>query len=117
MQETRIGFDRIRIWGPVGYYPSEQRTGNEFLIDIAVVAKVPEIEKDSLDNTVNYEAIYGVIQRQMQVKRKLLETAAIYICKEIKKKLPEVEQVKIRITKLNALEIEGEGDAFVEMEN
>lgn len=85
-----------------GFYPEEQLLGCKFCVDIAVgFTPAGDLTEDNLANTVNYERLYELTAKQMQLPRRLIETLCQAIIDEIKKEYPFVETVVATIKKLN----------------
>ena len=60
-----------------------------------------EYKEDKLNNTVDYEQLYHMIEGQMKQTRKLIETVAQAIVDDIKEQYPFIETYKVSIKKLN----------------
>lgn len=103
----KVALEGVRFYAYHGFYPEEQKVGNNFLVDIETEMFVGENISDDLSTTLNYETLYRIAEKHMDVPVKLLETVAHHILKEIVLKFPEVEQIKVGIRKLN-LPVKGE---------
>jgi len=87
-----------------GFYPEEQKLGNCFIVDIEVgFTPTGDVNKDELNNTVNYEQLYNIACEEMKQTKKLIETVAQAIIDEIKKQYAFVETIQVSIKKLNPL--------------
>ena len=85
-----------------GVYSEEQKTGNNFIVDLSVVGEFDDaVQHDNLDGTIDYEKLYAVIADEMQTRSKLLEHVAGRITKRIITGHPEVKEINIAIEKLN----------------
>jgi len=105
--QQKVSLEGVRFFAYHGFYPEEQKTGNEFLIDIETVVTVQENLSDELSDTVNYEKLYEIVSNEMKTPRKLLETVAQRILKTIRAEFPQLETVRVCIRKLN-LPVKGE---------
>ena len=103
----KVALEGIRFFSRHGFYPEEQKVGNEFLVDIETLMGVNENLNDELDETLNYERLFEIASNEMKTPRKLLETVAHRILKSIVAEFSQVETVKISIRKLN-LPVKGE---------
>lgn len=103
----KVALESVRFFSYHGYYPEEQKAGNEFLVDIETEMKVEENLSDELSDTVNYERLFEITSQEMKSPRKLLETVAQYVLKSIVAEFPDLEKVKVSIRKLN-LPVKGE---------
>lgn len=98
----RIALEGIEIHAFHGVYPHERESGNWFTVDVAVDADITEgALQDNLEGTVNYETLYKIIQHEMDMPSKLLETVAAKIIKQIFEQLPTVSFAEVKIAKLN----------------
>lgn len=84
-----------------GWYPEEQKLGNRFVVDIDVDFLEKNFSEDHLNNTINYEQLYEIVEEQMKQTRKLIETVARGIVDDTKKKFPAAKNVRVSIKKLN----------------
>ena len=87
-----------------GFYPEEQKTGNNFVVDIEVeFTPGDNIHNDELNNTVNYELLYDMICEEMKLTKKLIETVAQAIIDRVKQQYTFVDSIELTIKKLNPL--------------
>ncbi|HEY2581743.1 MAG TPA: dihydroneopterin aldolase [Mucilaginibacter sp.] len=85
-----------------GFYTEEQKIGNRFLVDVEVsFLPSTSLKEDKLNNTIDYEQLYQMIEGQMKQTRKLIETVAQAIVDQIKGTYPVIEKIQISIKKLN----------------
>lgn len=96
-----ITLNGLRFHAFHGIYPEEQKTGNEFMVDLAVVY-LPDTETiTDIAHTINYVALYELIYHAMQTPRGLLETLAMEITASIHELYPQVTSVDISIKKMH----------------
>ena len=112
----KVALEGMKFYAYHGYYDEEQTIGGEFVIDIYIDTNFAKAaSSDELEGTVNYETIYRILRMEMQKKTKLLEALAQRILNRIKTLLDTIEQITIRISKLNP-PIGGEvGRVWIEM--
>ena len=84
-----------------GLYEEEQVLGNEFRVDVTVWHQEAALPVCSLNDTVNYVAVYELVKKRMSVPTLLLETIATSIAQDILNTFPKAEAVKITIDKLH----------------
>lgn len=96
----KVALEGAEFFAYHGYYPEEQIIGTRFLVDIQVgfYANI-DVEKDNLSNTVNYEALYNIIEEEMQHTRKVIESVAQSILNRIKKEFDFIEMAEVTIRK------------------
>ena len=83
-----------------GLYEKEKLTGNDFEVD-AVIRYHPLKKIQSIDETINYEGVFKLIEDRMEIATPLLETVAMEIAYEILDRFLLAEEVKISIKKIN----------------
>lgn len=112
-----IALEGIRLHARHGYYPEEEILGTEFIIDVYVEANIKEAaDSDELMQTVNYETIYLICQREMKNTSSLIEKTAQRIADEINDFFPQVWGVKVRLRKMHPPLGGSVHSAFVEIE-
>jgi 7,8-dihydroneopterin aldolase/epimerase/oxygenase len=99
---VEINLNNAEFFAYHGYYPEEQLLGSRFLVDISV-SFLPQgdLNKDEIDNTVNYEQLYNIACDEMQHTRKLIETVGKNIADTIKLKFPFIKSLKVAIKKMD----------------
>lgn len=105
--KQKVALEGVRFFAYHGYYPEEQKVGNEFIVDIEAIQIVKEDLRDELSDTVNYERLFEIAVHEMKTTRKLLETVAHHILKAIVAEFSQLEVVNVKIRKLN-LPVKGE---------
>lgn len=84
-----------------GFYPEEQLTGNRFLLDIEVEFEpYANMKGDHISDTVNYEQLYAIAEREMEQPRKLLEAVAQSIADQIRADYSFVQNIRVELKKL-----------------
>src|SRR5665213_1606294 len=85
-----------------GWYPEEQKLGNQFIVDIDVDFDAEKnFKEDEIGSTINYEQLYEIVEEQMKQTKKLIETVARNILDDTKRKLPAAKNVRVSIKKLH----------------
>jgi len=97
MQE--VALNEVRFFSPIGYYPEERLLGNEFFVDFSVSFPFENDHADDLNNTLNYEELYGLLCKVMKKDRQLLESAAAEILDEAKSRYPFATKIVVAIRK------------------
>jgi len=98
----RIILEDMEFYAYHGCFAEEQIIGGKFLITIKIVTDTSEAEKtDNITKTVNYQEVYAVIKKEMELKSKLLEHVASRIADAVKNHFPAVEEISVKVTKIN----------------
>ena len=99
-----------------GLYAEEKMLGNNFEIDITI-QHISIVEKIiSLEQTINYTAVYNLVKERMQTPTPLLETLAQEICEAILENFSHAETVSFSIKKLNPPIIQFQGSVGISFE-
>ncbi|MHC1778865.1 MAG: dihydroneopterin aldolase [Bacteroidales bacterium] len=85
-----------------GCFREEQIIGNKFTVTLTIETdlSVPA-ESDELSDAVNYQELYKLVRREMEITSKLLENVANRITSSIHKSFPEIKKITVSISKLN----------------
>lgn len=85
-----------------GFYPEEQVTGNEFVVNIETTFSLQSWSmQEQLTDTVNYEQLYRIAKNAMAEPRQLLETVAADILQQIQAGFHNLTAIRVSITKLH----------------
>src|SRR5690606_14722129 len=85
-----------------GFYPDEQVTGNEFVVNIEATMSLRSLSmQDQLTETVNYEQLYRIAKHAMAEPRQLLETVAADILGQVRTGFTDLTDIRVSITKLH----------------
>jgi 7,8-dihydroneopterin aldolase/epimerase/oxygenase len=95
-----ISLDHIRMFAFHGIHKEERIAGGEFDIDMQVVYRA-EGEIISIDQTVDYTALYSLVKEIMKEPTPLLETVCLKIGTRAKTLFPKITEINISISKVN----------------
>jgi len=99
---TEIFLEGLEFYAHHGYYVEEQSLGNRFQVDLKIVTFAPkEGYHEKLSLTVDYVKVYALINSQMKIKFKLLETLGERIIQDIVEHFQMIEKVEVTISKFN----------------
>src|SRR5579875_715052 len=101
MSLITIELKDLHFFAALGLHKEEERVENEFKVDIAIAFQAPEKTITSIHDTLNYVAIYQMVQGAFVQKKALLETCAMQIAGSIKEQFPFVKNIDISIQKIN----------------
>lgn len=97
-----ISLEGLEFFAYHGVHNFEKEQGNSFVVDIEVEVDVHEAEaSDELNGTVDYEELFSLVEKEMEVRSKLLEHVSARICNSILHRWANVTRVKIKLGKLN----------------
>ncbi len=99
---STIRLKDIRIFTNHGCLSEEEKIGSDYLVDLVVRADLSRAATtDNLKDTIDYVHLNRIVKEQMAIRSKLLEHVGQRIIDAIFNALPEVEFVKVRVSKLN----------------
>jgi dihydroneopterin aldolase len=100
-QQFTIELKNLRFFALHGMYHEEQKTGTEFAVNITLVCKPANEKIISISETINYVAVYSIVQEIFREQKKLLELCAQEIADVLEASFPIVERLVISIHKLH----------------
>ncbi len=102
MVKQTIALEGIEILAPIGCYEEERKNKNTFIINVEIeVAFVENTNANDLNNTVNYETIYQIVEREMRIECYLMEDVIRRILDAIQKIDSNILSIEIVIRKKN----------------
>lgn len=97
----KLSIHQQRIFAFHGCHPLEQKVGGEFTVDVDLYGSFERCsQSDNIAEAIDYVEVMDLVDRQMKVRRDLIETAAEDIAMAMKQKFRTVEKVRVRVTKL-----------------
>lgn len=98
-----IALEGLEFFAYHGMYEGEQATGNRFGADVIIQMPAPSGESDTenIDETIDYEELYQVVQRQFGPPVRLLETIADRVVRDILSNFDQIHQVTVNVYKFN----------------
>jgi len=98
----KVALNGLKFKAYHGYYDEERERGNDFEVDIAIIADFKvAAENDDLEKAVDYEKLYSIVKKEMQISSSLLEHVVYRIANKVLDNIKEVETVEVSLAKLN----------------
>ena len=92
----------MKFYAYHGVLEQERRVGNTFVVDLTLTAPLEKVvQSDQLEDTINYAEVYELTKQEMNIPSQLLEHVAGRICRALRHHFPQIEQIEIRVSKLN----------------
>ena len=92
----------MKFYAYHGVLEQERRVGNTFVVDLMLTAPLEKaVQSDQLEDTINYAEVYELTKQEMNIPSQLLEHVAGRICRALRHHFPQIEQIEIRVSKLN----------------
>ncbi len=80
----------------------EKEQGGEYIVDFsAEIDAQKAFEKDTIESTIDYSAIYDIVKQQMDIPSSLIENVTARIMTAISDHFPLLEHYSVRVQKLN----------------
>lgn len=84
-----------------GLYKEEKKIGGDYEVNLTIQHQPQKLPVSHIEDTIDYSAVYNLIDELMQQPEPLLETVASIIASEILRKFSHAEEVSVSVTKLN----------------
>lgn len=97
---SKIYLEDLKIYAYHGVLPAENIIGTYYILNLEIHTDLwKAAESDDLNDTISYADINGIIHDEMKIKSKLLEHVAGRIISNIHDRFPQVDYIKLKITK------------------
>ncbi len=97
-----IQIEEMEFYAYHGHYKEEQIIGNRFLVDLTLETDMENPSRtDRLEDAVNYQEAYRLVNDEMQVSSHLLEHIAARILDSLFAHFKSVKHATIKISKMN----------------
>ena len=96
-----ISLNNVRFRAYHGLYPEERQKGNDFVVNMQVAYIPPAGTILSLEDTIDYAALFEIINMTMQQPVDLLETLVQKMANAVHQKFSQVKEVTVSVEKLN----------------
>jgi dihydroneopterin aldolase len=98
----KILLEGMEFFAYHGHYREEQIIGTKFIVELEVEFDTMEAEhSDHLSDTINYQEVYQVVKKEMEINAHLLERVARRILDAVMKSFPQVRSLQVKISKVN----------------
>lgn len=102
MKCSYILLENIQLFAHHGVLEQETKVGNYFVVNVKLKVDLSKAaETDDVEDTISYADVYNIVKREMEQPSKLLEHAAKRIIKGLKNEFSEIDEVEVKLSKLN----------------
>ena len=102
IESSYIRLEGLRFHAFHGVIPQERQTGGDFLVTLRVgYPLAAAMVSDDVRDTLDYAALYRLVEQEMQQPSNLLEHVAGRIAESIGKAFPQVNSIDLTLTKVN----------------
>ena len=99
---AQISLENMEFFAYHGCFAEEQVIGGRFLVSFWLETDTAEAAiSDDLHKTVNYQKVYQLIKKEMELKSKLLEHVSLRILTTVCEHFPEISWAKVKVSKMN----------------
>jgi dihydroneopterin aldolase len=99
---AKILLEGMEFFAYHGHYKEEQIIGTKFIVDLEIVFETRLAEySDHLADTINYQEVFQVVKKEMEINAHLLESVARRILDAVMKSFPQVKSLQVKISKVN----------------
>ncbi|KMQ61322.1 diguanylate cyclase [Chryseobacterium sp. FH2] len=98
---SKIYLEDVKIYAYHGVLPEENIIGAYYILNVELLHTDlwKAAESDDLNDTISYADINEIIHDEMKIKSKLLEHVVGRIISKIHEKFPQIDYIKLKITK------------------
>lgn len=91
----------VHIYAHHGVFSQENTVGNEFVVNLSVRIKADEsiLATDDIDKSISYANLYDIVADRFSKPCRLLETVALAIAADIRRRWPLILSGQISIEK------------------
>ena len=102
MKMGKILLEGMEFFAYHGHFREEQIIGTKFMVDLEMEFDTVKAENsDHLHDTINYQEVYLLVKREMEINSHLMERVARRILDSMKQSFPPLKTIHVKISKLN----------------
>ena len=99
---AKIVLEGMQFYAFHGFYEEERIIGGNYVVDVYLEAQVNKAAvSDDLSQTVNYESIWHICNREMKQPSRLIENVAERISMGIKHQFSFIREMTVRVRKMS----------------
>ena len=96
-----IELDNISFRAYHGCYDLENKVGNNFRVDLTVIADIGDAAvEDDVNAGVNYLLLYDLVEEQMKIVSNTIECVGARVVEQVISRFDQVLEAKVRVCKL-----------------
>ncbi|NDV45915.1 dihydroneopterin aldolase [Paludibacter sp. 221] len=85
-----------------GCLEHEKQLGNTYYVTVDFELDTNKAGKtDALEDTLNYQSVYDIVKKEMEIPSNLIEHVAQRIIDSLSELFPQVSSFKVRLSKMN----------------
>jgi dihydroneopterin aldolase len=100
IKTQKLEINEIEIFASIGVFEFEKKAKNRFLVSIAVEGNYSKsMASDHLEDTLDYQTIYDIVQAEMAIPADLIEHVCSRIASRISKIDFSIDRLIVKIVK------------------
>lgn len=98
----KVGLEGVKFNAAIGFFEEERIFKNNFLVDVDVLfTQMDNTQTEDLSQTIDYSLLYHICEQEFAKESLLIETVAQQILNKIISDFSFVEEIRVKIRKLN----------------
>jgi len=98
----KILLEGMEFFAYHGCFHEEQIIGTKFVVEVELEVDTNKSEvSDHLEDTINYQTVYGLVRHEMEQKSQLIEHVCRRILNAIKNAFPGITALQVTVSKVN----------------
>lgn len=89
----------LKFFGHYGTYPVEKKWNQCIVVDICISLPISNKSELMLEDTLDYQIIYSMVERICKKPSELLESIGIQLINELINKFPQIREIQMGISK------------------
>lgn len=99
--QTYIRLEKLRFRALHGVLPQERTVGGDFVVTLRIGYPFEQaMETDAVGDTLDYAAVYRLVEREMALPSQLLEHVAGRVVKALLRDFPQIVSIDLWLTKV-----------------
>jgi dihydroneopterin aldolase len=99
---SNLELKEMKFFAYHGVTEQERKVGNTYIVDLKIFFEFLRATKsDDLNDTINYAALYALVEQVMAIPSNLIEHVAARILHEVHINFPNVARAEVRVAKQN----------------
>lgn len=96
-----LAIEGMEFYAKHGYYAHEKEIGGRYVVDVYLTLDLTKAGKsDQLEDTLNYEVVFNIVQDIMNTSKNLIEHLAHLILEEINEAFQDLNHIRVKVKKI-----------------
>ncbi|WP_010664211.1 dihydroneopterin aldolase [Marinilabilia salmonicolor] len=97
-----IELEEMEFYAYHGCFREENVVGNRFLVNISIRTDMSRpMQTDNINDALNYVQVYNLVRTEIQQTSNLLEHVTARVMDSLYRHFPEIEWLRVKISKMN----------------